>query len=74
MVETDTVIAFKYRLDKLKHWSHQDVLFDFKADLAGTGSVPICIIAVWTVLNTARVYKGLADCHYRKVVGIRRGI
>jgi len=43
VVEADTVNAFKYRLDK--HWSNQDVgyiLFDFNADLTGTGSVPIC--------------------------------
>jgi len=41
VVEADTVNAFKYRLDKL--WSNQDVLFDFNADLTGTGSVPICM-------------------------------
>jgi len=41
VVEADTVNAFKYRLDK--HWSNQDVLFDFNADLTGTGSVPICM-------------------------------
>jgi len=33
VVEADTVIAFKYRLDK--HWSNQDVLFDFNVDLTG---------------------------------------
>ena len=41
---SSTVNAFKYRLDK--HWSNQDVLFDFNADLlTGTGSVrvPICV-------------------------------
>ena len=32
--------AVKYRLDK--HWSNQEVLFDFNTDLTGTGSVPIC--------------------------------
>jgi len=42
VVEADTVNAFKYRLDK--HWSNQDVLFDFNADLTATGSVPICIM------------------------------
>jgi len=31
----------EYRLDK--HWSNQGVLFDFNADLTGTGSVPICM-------------------------------
>jgi len=38
-VEADTVSAFKYRLDK--HWSDQEsrVVFDFNADLTGTGSV-----------------------------------
>jgi len=41
VVEADTVNAFKYRLDR--HWSNQDVLFDFNANLTGTGSVPICI-------------------------------
>jgi len=41
VVEADTVNALKYRLDK--HWSNQDVLFDFNADLTGTGSVPICM-------------------------------
>jgi len=39
VVEANTVNAFKYRLDK--RWSNQDVLFDFNADLIGTGSVPI---------------------------------
>jgi len=41
VVEADTVNAFKYRLDE--RWSNQDVLFDFNADLTGTGSVPICM-------------------------------
>jgi len=41
MVEVHTANAFKYRLDK--HWSNQDVLFDFNADLTGTGSVPVCM-------------------------------
>ena len=40
VVEIDTVKAFKYRLDK--HCSNQDEMFDFNADLTGTGSVPIC--------------------------------
>jgi len=40
-VEADTVNAFKYRLDK--HWFNQDILFNFNADLTGTGSVPICM-------------------------------
>jgi len=37
----ESVNAFKYRLDK--HRSNQEVLFDFNADLTGTGSVPICM-------------------------------
>jgi len=41
VVEADTVNAFKYRLDK--YWSNQDVLFDFNADLTGTGGVPVCM-------------------------------
>jgi len=40
VVEANTVNAFKYRLDK--HWSNQDVLFDFNADLMRTGSVLVC--------------------------------
>jgi len=39
VVEANTVNAFKNRLDN--HWSNQDVLFDFNADLTWTGSVPI---------------------------------
>jgi len=41
VVEANTVNAFKNRLDK--HWSNQDGLFYFNADLTGTGSVPICM-------------------------------
>ena len=41
VVEASTVNAFKYRPDK--HWSNQEVLFDFNAHLTGTGSVPICM-------------------------------
>jgi len=41
VAEANTIDAFKCRLDK--HWSNQDVLFDFNADLTGTGSVPICM-------------------------------
>jgi len=40
-VEANTVNAFKNRL--AKHWSNQDVHFDFNADLIGTGSVQICM-------------------------------
>jgi len=39
VVEAVTVNAFKYRLDK--HWSNQEILFDFSAGLTGTGSVPV---------------------------------
>jgi len=41
VVEADTVNTFKNRLDK--HWYNQDVLFNFNADLIGTGSIPICM-------------------------------
>jgi len=39
VVEADTVNTFKNRLDK--YWSNQDVLFNFNADLIGTGSLLI---------------------------------
>ena len=32
----NSVNAFKARLDKL--WLHQEVMFDFTADLSGTGN------------------------------------
>ena len=35
VVDVDTVCPFKARLDKF--WMHQDVLYDFKADLTGIG-------------------------------------
>jgi len=41
LVEADTINTFKNRLDK--YWSNQDVLFNFNADLIGTGSLPICM-------------------------------
>jgi len=41
VVESDTINTFKNRLDK--HWSNQEVLFDFNADLTGTGRQPVCI-------------------------------
>ena len=34
-VDVDTVCLFKARLDKF--WMHQDVLYDFMADLTGIG-------------------------------------
>jgi len=36
-----TTNTFKNRLDK--HWSIQEVLYDFNADLTGTGGQPVCI-------------------------------
>ena len=35
-VLSDTVNMFKSRLDKF--WQHQDVIYDFKAEIHGTGS------------------------------------
>jgi len=35
VVEADTINTFKNRLDK--YWANQEVLFDFKTDLTGTG-------------------------------------
>jgi len=37
----ETGNTFKNRLDK--HWSNQEVLFYFNADLIGTGGQPVCI-------------------------------
>ena len=39
MVEADTINILKNLLDK--HWLNQAVLFNFNADLTGSGSVPI---------------------------------
>jgi len=36
VVSADTVICFKSRLDKF--WSNQEVLYNYKADLHGTGN------------------------------------
>jgi len=33
---SDTVNMFKSRLDKF--WQHQDLIYDFKAEISGTGS------------------------------------
>jgi len=41
MVEADTINTFKNRFGKYR--SNQDVLFNFNADLIGTGSLPICV-------------------------------
>jgi len=35
VVDIDTVCLFKARLDKF--WIHQDVIYDFAADLTGIG-------------------------------------
>ena len=35
VVDVDTVCLFKARLDKF--WMHQDVLYDFTANLTGIG-------------------------------------
>jgi len=36
VVLSDTVNTFKTRLDKF--WQHQDVIYDFRAEIHGTGS------------------------------------
>ena len=36
VVLSDTVNTFKSRLDKL--WQHQDIMYDFKAEIHETGS------------------------------------
>jgi len=36
VVLSDTVNMFKSRLDKF--WQHQDLIYDFKAEISGTGS------------------------------------
>jgi len=41
VVEADTINTFENRLDK--YLSNQDVLFNFTADLIGTGSLSICM-------------------------------
>jgi len=41
LVEADTINTFKDQLDK--YWCNQDVLFNFYADLIGTGILPICM-------------------------------
>ena len=40
VVEVDTVDKFKLRLDKF--WMHQDIKYDFTAELAGTGDRSEC--------------------------------
>jgi len=41
VVEACSVNAFQARLDKV--WSHQEVKFDFRASLTGTGNRSECI-------------------------------
>ena len=36
VVSADTVNTFKHRLDKF--WSNQEVIYNYKADLVGTGN------------------------------------
>ena len=36
VISADTINVFKNRLDKF--WQNQDIIFDFKAQLEGTGS------------------------------------
>ena len=36
LVLSDTVNTFKYKLDKF--WQHQPIIYDFKAEILGTGS------------------------------------
>ena len=40
VVDVDTVCLFKARLDKF--WMHQDVMYDFAADLTGIGDRSVC--------------------------------
>jgi len=41
VVSADTVNTFKHRLDKF--WLNQEVIYNYKADLAGTGN--------WSIIN-----------------------
>jgi len=41
-VEADSLNAFKNRLDK--YWTNQDVAYDYKSDLKGTGGLPVCAV------------------------------
>ena len=40
VVEADSLNAFKNCLDK--YWTNQDVFYDYKSDLKGTGGLPVC--------------------------------
>jgi len=39
-VEADSLNAFINRLDK--YCTNQDVVYDYKSDLKGTGGLPVC--------------------------------
>jgi len=42
VVEVDSFNAFQNHLDK--YWTNQDVVYDYKSDLKGTGSrLPVCV-------------------------------
>ena len=41
-MEADSLNAFKNRLDK--YWTNQDVAYDYKSDLKGTGGLPVCAV------------------------------
>ena len=40
VVEADSLNAFKNRLNKYR--TNQDVVYDYKSDLKGTGGLPVC--------------------------------
>jgi len=44
IVDAESVNTFKTRLDK--YWRNQPLLYDFKAELAGTGDLSKCDIEV----------------------------
>ena len=39
VVLSETINTFKSRLDK--YWQHQDMIYDFQAELHGTGSLSL---------------------------------
>jgi len=40
VVQAHRVNAFKNRLEK--YWINQHVVYDYKSDITGTGSLPVC--------------------------------
>ena len=40
-MEVNSLNAFKNRLDK--YWTNQDVVYDYKSDLKGTGGLLVCV-------------------------------